>query len=165
MFQSKQVADAFVGSMQQPDGKFDQAAFVKISDIKEVSTSVAAINPATIMLAAGIMAMSKKLDAIEENQKRIMDFLQKDKESKLKGNLAFLLNVFRAYRHNWNNSTFRTSQHIKTQDIMQESEQNIVFYRSMLNDALKKKKFLISKLDVKKRCRRLLSGDSWMKTS
>ena len=45
------------------------------------------------MIAAGITAMSKKLDSIEESQKNILNFLEKDKEAKLKGNLNFLLNV------------------------------------------------------------------------
>jgi hypothetical protein len=160
MYRSKQVADAFVGSLKHANGEFDQAAFVKVPGVKEVTTSVAAINPATLMIAAGIMAMSKKLDAIEENQKKIMGFLEKDKESKLRGNLIFLMSVFSAYKTNWNNSTFKTSQHIKTQDIKQESEQNIVFYRSMLSDLLKKKKFLISKLDVKKNMQKLIENFS-----
>ena len=160
MYRSKQVADAFVGSLKHANGEFDQAAFVKVPGVKEVTTSVAAINPATLMIAAGIMAMSKKLDAIEENQKKIMGFLEKDKESKLRGNLIFLMSVFSAYKTNWNNSTFKTSQHIKTQDIKQESEQNIVFYRSMLSDLLKKKKILISKLDVKKNMQKLIENFS-----
>ena len=156
MYESKQVADAFIGSMRQADGKFDQTAFVKVSDAKEVTTSVAAINPATLMIAAGIMAMSKKLDAIEENQKKILSFLEKDKESKLKGNLNFLLNVFNSYRYNWDNPTFKKTQHTKTQDIIQESEQNIVFYRSILSDSLKKKKLFISKLEVKKNMQKIV---------
>ena len=109
------------------------------------------------MIAAGITAMSKKLDSIEESQKNILNFLEKDKEAKLKGNLNFLLNVFNSYKLNWNNATFRASQHIKTQDIKQESDQNIAFYNSMINDALKKKKILISKLDVKKNMQKIIT--------
>lgn len=157
MYRSKQVAEAFIGSLRQADGKFDQAAFVKVPDVKEVTTTVAAINPATLMIAAGITAMSKKLDSIEEGQKNILNFLEKDKEAKLKGNLNFLLNVFNSYKLNWNNATFRASQHIKTQDIKQESDQNIAFYNSMINDALKKKKILISKLDVKKNMQKIIT--------
>ena len=75
MYKSKQVAEAFVGSLKHANGEFDQAAFVKVPGVKEVTTSVAAINPATLMIAAGIMAMSKKLDNIQEGQKNIMGFL------------------------------------------------------------------------------------------
>ena len=158
MYRSKQIADAFVGSIKHANGKYDQAAFEKVNGVKEVTTSAAAINPATLMTAAGIMAMSKKLDAIEENQKKIISFLEKDKESRLRGNLIFLMSVFNAYKTNWNNSTFKTSQHIKTQDIKQESEQNIVFYRSVLSDLLEKKKILFSKLEVKKSEQKLIES-------
>ncbi len=33
MYRSKQVAEAFIGSLRQADGKFDQAAFVKVPDV------------------------------------------------------------------------------------------------------------------------------------
>ena len=160
MYKSKQVADAFVGSLKHANGKFDQAAFVKVPSAKEVTTTVAAINPATLMIAAGIMAMSKKLDTIQEGQKHILGFLEKDKESKLKGDLSFLLDVFKKYRLNWNNSTFKSTQYNKTQDIEQEAEHNIDFYRSTLSGELKKKKFLISKIDVKKNMQKLIENFS-----
>lgn len=150
MYESKQVADAFIGSMRQPNGEFDQTAFQKVVGVKEIETTVAAINPATLMLAAGIMAMSKKLDAIEENQKKIISFLEKEKESKLKGNLSFLIQVFEDYRFNWDNETFRTSTTTKTQDIKQEAIQNVSFYRDMLSIKLEKKKLLVSKIEVRK---------------
>lgn len=156
MYKSKQVADAFIGSMTQANKKFDQTAFKKASDISQTTTAVAAINPATLMIAAGIVVMSKKLDAIEENQKRIISFLEKDKESKLKGNLNFLLSIFHDYQFHWNDTIYKTAQLVKIQDIKQESEQNIVFYRMLLNEELNKKKLLSSKLDVKKNMRKLI---------
>lgn len=156
MYKSKQVADAFIGSMTQKNKKFDQTAFKKASDISQTATAVAAINPATLMIATGIIAMSKKLDAIEENQKRIISFLEKDKESKLKGNLNFLLSIFHDYQFHWNDTIYKTAQLVKIQDIKQESEQNIVFYRMLLNEELNKKKLLSSKLDVKKNMRKLI---------
>lgn len=156
MYKSKQVADAFIGSMKQRNGEFDQTAFVKLTDVKEIKTTVSAINPATIMLAASIMAMSKKLDAIEESQKKIMSFLEKDKESKLRGNLIFLLDVFSDFRTHWDKSTFIDSMFTKTQDIKQESIQNVEFYRSMLSEEIKRKKLLISKLDIKKNLQKIV---------
>lgn len=156
MYKSKQMAGAYVGSMIQGNKKFDQTAFIKAQDLKQTTTAVAAINPAALIIAAGIMAMSKKLDTIEENQKRIISFLEKDKESKLKGNLNFLLSIFNGYQFHWNDTIYKTAQLVKIQDIKQESEQNIVFYRMLLNEELNKKKLLSSKLDVKKNMRKLI---------
>lgn len=156
MYKSKQMTGAYVGSMMQGNKKFDQTAFIKAQDLKQTTTAVAAINPATLMIAAGIMAMSKKLDIIEENQKRIISFLEKDKESKLKGNLNFLLSIFNGYQFHWNDTIYKTAQLVKIQDIKQESEQNIVFYRALLDDELNKRKLFASKLDVKKNMRKLI---------
>lgn len=156
MYKSKQMTGAYVGSMMQGNKKFDQTAFIKTQDLKQTTTAVAAINPAALMIAAGIMAMSKKLDTIEENQKRIISFLEKDKESKLKGNLNFLLSIFNGYQFHWNDTIYKTAQLVKIQDIKQESEQNIVFYRELLDDELNKRKLFASKLDVKKNMQKLI---------
>ena len=156
MYQSRQVNGAYVGAMMQPNGAFDQAAFEKVFSVKQVSNTVAAINPATLFIAAGIMAMSKKLSAIEETQENIMGFLEKDKVAQMKGNLAFLMSVYDEYRSNWDKETFKSAQYIKTQDIKQESEQKIALYRMQLNDELQKKKGLASKLSIKKDMRKLV---------
>lgn len=158
MYKSKQIADAFAGNLVQPNGKFDMAAFKKMTDAKQTVTTIAAINPATLMMAAGIMAMSKKLSVIEENQKKMMKFLEDDKESKLRGNLNFLFEVFTTYKFNWDNAMFRQTQHVKTQDIKQEAEGNIDFYRKAIDSNLFKRNFLVSKIEVRKNMRKLINN-------
>lgn len=156
MYKSKQIADTFVGSLVQKNGKFDQAAFKKATSVTQTATTVAAINPGTLLIAAGIMAMSKKLTVIEDNQRRIMKFLEDDKESRLRGNLNFLFEVFNAYKFNWDNTMFRQTQHGKTQDIKQEAEGNIDFYRKAIGSDLLKRKLLVSKIEVKKNMKKLI---------
>lgn len=161
MYKSKQVADAFIGSITQKDKKFDQTAFKKATDICQTTTTVTAINPATLMIAAGIIAMSKKLDVIEENQQKIISFLEKDKESKLQGNLNFLRSVFNDYQFHWNDVIYKTAQLVKIQDIKQESEQNIVFYHNLLDDEMNKTKIFTSKRDVKRNMQKLIEEFSY----
>ena len=161
MYKSKQVADAFIGSITQKNKKFDQTAFKKATDICQTTTTVTAINPAALMIAAGIIAMSKKLNVIEENQQKIISFLEKDKESKLQGNLNFLRSVFTGYQFHWNDVIYKTAQLVKIQDIKQESEQNIVFYHNLLDDEMNKTKIFTSKRDVKKNMRKLIEEFSY----
>lgn len=157
MYKSKQIADAYAGNLVQPNGKFDMAAFKKMTDVQQTATAVAAINPATLMMAAGIMAMSKKLSVIEENQKKIMKFLEENKESQLRGNLNFLFEVYNAYKFNWDNAMFRQTQHVKTQDIKQEAEGNIAFYRKAIDSDLLKRKLLVSKMEVRKNMKKIIN--------
>lgn len=161
MYKSKQVADAFIGSITQKNKKFDQTAFKKATDICQTTTTVTAINPAALMIAAGIIAMSKKLDVIEENQQKIISFLEKDKESKLQGNLNFLRSVFNSYQFHWNDAIYKTAQLVKIQDVKQESEQNIVFYHNLLNNEMNKTKIFTSKRDVKKNMQKLIEEFSY----
>ena len=160
MYQSKQIDGAFVGALKHANGAFDQAAFVKVPGVKEVSTSVAAINPAALMVAAGIMAMSKKLDTLEEGQKSIMRFLERDKETSLQGDLDYLLEKFKKYPEDRDDQDVKRVLYSKTQDIEREAKHNIAFYQLSLREELIKKKKLISKRDVKKSMQKLVENFS-----
>ena len=131
MYKSHQVDGAYVGSVRHGSGQFDQAAMMKVNELKGSVTSIAAVNPATVLIAGAIMAMNVKLDQIQESQKNMMKFLEDDKKTELEGTLNFLIEVF-------NN------------DIKQDSEHNILFYRKQIDNALEKKKLLTNRADVRK---------------
>lgn len=150
MYKSHQVDGAYVGSMQQVSGQFDQAAMMKVNELKGNVTSIAAVNPATILIAGAIMAMNVKLDQIQESQKNMMKFLEDDKRAEQEGTLNFLIEVFNNYRYNWDKELYKSSTHIKTYDIKEKSEHNILFYRNQIDNALEKKKLLTNRADVRK---------------
>lgn len=156
MYKSHQVDGALVGSMQQASGKFDQAAFMKVNELKGSVTSIASVNPATILVAGAIMAMNVKLDKILESQQNMMKFLEDDKKTKLEGTLNFLIEVFNNYRFNWDKDLYKSSTHVKTYDIKQDSEHDILFYRKQIDSILEKKKLLTNRAEVRKLMEKLI---------
>ena len=150
MFESHQVAGAKIGSMKQASGKFDQAALMKVNELKGSVTSIASVNPATVLIAGAIMAMNVKLDKIMESQQNMMKFLEDDKKTKLEGTLNFLTEVFNNYRYNWDKDLYKQTTHVKANDIKQESEQSIIFYRKQIDSILEKKKLLTNRAEVRK---------------
>lgn len=83
-----------------------------------------ACDPTMLFMAAALANIDKKLDAIQDMQKEMMDFLVQKEKSDLKGNLNFLFDVFNNYKYNWNNEMYKNSNHIKVLDIRQEAEKN-----------------------------------------
>ena len=156
-YASKQMEGAFVGALKHIDGKFDQAAFVKAGALKGTASTVAAINPALIMIGISIAMMTRKLDRIEATQKSIMQFLENEKRSELEGTLDYLLEVYNNYRYNFDNDLFRSSAHAKTQDIKQLADTNIKSYSDKINSLLDKRKLISSRIDISKNLKKLIT--------
>lgn len=107
-------------------------------------------NPTMIFMAAALANLDKKLDAIQELQREMMDFLVQKERAELRGNLIFLYDIMNNYRYNWNNEMFKNSCHIKVLDIRQTAEQKILFFRDQITSKLKKKSLIHSDKDVQK---------------
>ena len=107
-------------------------------------------NPTMIFMAATLANIDKKLDAIQELQQEMMDFLVQKERAELRGNLIFLSDVLNNYKFNWNNNMYKNSNHIKVLDIRQTAEQKILFYREQISSKLKKTSFIHSDRDAQK---------------
>ena len=107
-------------------------------------------NPTMVFMAAALANIDKKLDAIQELQQDMMDFLVQKERAENRGNLIFLSDILGNYRYNWNNDMFRNSNHIKVLDIRQAAEQKILFYRDQITSKLKNKSFFHSDKDAQK---------------
>ena len=70
-------------------------------------------NPTMIFMAAALANIDKKLDAIQELQQEMMDFLVQKERAELRGNLIFLSDILNNYKFNWNNDMYKNSNHIK----------------------------------------------------
>ena len=107
-------------------------------------------DPPMLLVAATLANIDKKLDAIQETQQEMLDFIVQKEKSALKGDLDFLMDIYNNYKHNWNNEKYKTANHIKVLDIRQNASRMIDFYREQIKKHISKKAFLHSDQDVKK---------------
>lgn len=140
MFQMKGTNN-FIGSLQTSTGMVGGG---------QAQMTPLACDPTMIFMAAALANIEKKLDAIQDMQKEMMDFLVQKEKSDLKGNLNFLFDVFNNYKYNWKNEMYKNSNHIKVLDIKQEAEKKIAFYREQIIAKVNKKSFINSDQTVNK---------------
>lgn len=114
MFQMKRTNN-FIDSLQTSTGMVGGG---------QAQITPLACDPTMLFMAAALANIDKKLDAIQDMQKEMMDFLVQKEKADLKGNLNFLFDVFNNYKYNWNNEMYKNSNHIKVLDIRQEAEKN-----------------------------------------
>lgn len=140
MFQMKGTNN-FIGSLQTSTGMVGGG---------QAKMTPLACDPTMIFMAAALANVEKKLEAIQDMQKEMMDFLVQKEKADLKGDLNFLFDVFNNYKYNWNNEMYKNSNHIKVLDIRQEAEKKITFYREQIIAKVSKKSFIHSDQTVNK---------------
>lgn len=107
-------------------------------------------DPTTLLAAAALANIDKKLDAIQEVQQEMLDFLAQKEKSALKADLNFLMDIQNNYKYNWNSEKYKTANHAKVLDIRQEAARQIDFYQEQIKKQLGKKALLHSDHDVQK---------------
>lgn len=112
-------------------------------------------NPTLLFAAATLMSMERKLDAIQETQREMMDFLLQKEISKQKGDLNFLSDVLADYRFNWNNDKFKTANHSQVLAIRREAGQQVDFFREQVKKSFLKGGFLPAARDAQKQLNEL----------
>lgn len=127
----------FLGAIVGKKGVVGQARFHEVKGAAE-----AAGGASMMFMALAIMAINKSLKDISENQKEIISFLEVDKQTQLKGDLIILSDIIEDYQHNWNNSQYRSNREMQVLDIKRSAEQNILFYREMIEKKLGKQAFV-----------------------
>ena len=107
-------------------------------------------DPTMLLVAAALANIDKKLDAIQEVQQEMLDFLVQKEKSALKADLNFLMDIQNNYKYNWNSEKYKAANHAKVLDIRQEAARQIDFYQEQIKKQLGKKALLHSDHDVQK---------------
>lgn len=107
-------------------------------------------DPTMLLVAAALANIDKKLDAIQEVQQEMLDFLAQKEKSALKADLNFLMDIQNNYKYNWNSEKYKAANHAKVLDIRQEAARQIDFYQEQIKKQLDKKALLHSDHDVQK---------------
>ena len=107
-------------------------------------------DPTMFLVAAALANIDKKLDAIQEVQQEMLDFLTQKEKSALKADLNFLMDIQNNYKYNWNSEKYKAANHAKVLDIRQEAARQIDFYQEQIKKQLGKKALLHSDHDVQK---------------
>ena len=131
----------FMGS-DVVNGVTSQTHFKQVGELAGKKITQLPFDPTLMFMAAALVSIDKKLSDIKDIQLKIFDFLESDKRAELESSLSFLTELLSAYRFNWENKTYLANAHLKTQDIKQSAEHNMLFYRNRIISEYSKKSFL-----------------------
>lgn len=138
----------FWGAFKTADGRSKFVQLQSASPLTVTTQSVAAINPATMMMAVALFSIEQKLGEIEKTQKQIISFLEIEKESEIEADVEMLSNIILKYKLNWDNEYFVASNHKLVLDIQRAARKNMNVYQKKVADVLNSKKLVVVQKQV-----------------
>ena len=131
----KQAKDGtFWGAFKTAAGGSKMAKLTEAGPLNVTSKTSMPINPAMVMIAAALYTIDKKLDSIAETQKRMLSFLENEKESQIEADVNTLTNTLREFKFNWDKELFVTGHYKLVLDIKRTVEKNLQSYQKELQD-------------------------------
>ena len=125
------------------------AQLQKVESLQSTNSMVMPIDPATMMMAVALFSIEQQLGNIAEMQKKILSFLEIEKESEIEADIETLSNIIEKYKHNWDNEQFISSNHKMVIDIQRTARKNMVSYQKKVRDVIKDKKLLVLQNKIK----------------
>lgn len=125
------------------------AQLQKVDTLQSTTSMVMPIDPATMMMAVALFSIEQQLGNIAEMQKKILSFLEIEKESEIEADVETLSNIIEKYKHNWDNEQFISSNHKMVIDIQRTARKNMVSYQKKVRDVIKEKNLLVLQNKIK----------------
>lgn len=148
VLKANKTKDFFWGAVKTADGTSKMAQLVEADPIEATSTSVAALNPATLMMAAALFSIEQELGNIAEMEKQILSFLEYEKEAEVEADVQTLGKIITDYKHNWDNEHYIASNHKMVLDIQRTARKNMISYQKAVADAVSAKKLVVAQNKV-----------------
>lgn len=120
------------------DGSSKLATLVPADGIQQVATTVP-YDPTTLFMAAALMEINKKLDAIQETQQEMFEYIRNKDKAELRGDLETLFDVLNNYRFNWDNAQYKNNKHILVQQIRNDADKAIIQHRAQIKGKFERK--------------------------
>ena len=117
------------------DGSSRLATLGPADGIQQVATPVP-YDPTSLFMAAALMEINKKLDAIQETQQEMFEYIRNKDKAELRGDLETLSDVLVNYRFNWDNAQYKNNKHILVQQIRNDAEKAIIQHRAQIKGKL-----------------------------
>lgn len=145
------------GALETAGGASKMAKFQQASSVSATTTSVAAFNPATILMAAALLSIEKQLGNIQKTQEQILRIIKFDKESKIEGTAQQLLSLIKKYKYSWDNDKFIAASCDFVGTVQQSSRADIISLRKGIDHDLGGRQLVIVRTAVDTKATELIN--------
>ncbi len=137
------------GAMKTAAGGSKMVQLAEAGPLSATTQTVAAFNPATMMMAAALYSIEKDMKEIAETQKKILTFLEVENESQIEADVESLMEIVTNYKYNWDNELSVASSHKLVMDIQNRARKNMVAYQKKVTATVSSKQLIAAQSKVK----------------
>lgn len=145
-----------MGSRVDPETGFEQMRLRGVGSQSAKLVTQLPVDPTTLLIAATLMEVNKKLDAIQQTQQEMFEYLKNKDKAEQRANLEALSDVMDNFRFHWENETYRQNKHILVQDIRKDADQRIIHLRAQIKAKMESQGFFHFDGDVDRVSREIL---------
>ena len=127
------------------------ATFHPLDELSADVITTVPYDPASMFMALALMEINQKLDAIQETQQEMFEYIRQKDKAELRGNLETLADVLNNYRFNWDNQQYKNNKHILVQGIRNDAEKSIIQHRAQIQSKIGKGKLVHVDRDVREK--------------
>ena len=138
----------FWGAFKTASGGSKFAQLAEAGPLSATSTTVMPIDPATMMIAVALFSIEKQLKGIEETGKKILSFLENEKESKIEGDVETLMSIISKFKYSWDNKQFITANYKMVADLQRTARANMNSYQKKLSGITSSKQMMLAQSQV-----------------
>ena len=120
----------------------------KAGPITATTQTAAAFNPATMMMAVALFSIEQELGKIEDMQRRIISFLEIEKESEIEADVESLMSIIKKYKDNWDNERFVSGNHNQVLTYQNRARKNMLGYQKKIAELIGKKQRIVTQANV-----------------
>lgn len=122
----------------------------KMAKLKEVNPdSVMMLDPTVIMMSVALAGIEAELGEIKELNKKILSFLEMEKEAEIESDLEILNKSINDFRFNLEDEKYLVNNHKQVMDIKRTANKNMLFYKKQIKDSLSKDKLFTTNSGMK----------------
>lgn len=147
-----------LGSFKDVSNDLAQARLHEVGSQTAQVTTTMPINLTSVFMAAAIMEVNRKLDAIQETQNEMLEYLKQRDKAELRANLIALSDILANYQYNWDNETYKKAKYAQVLDIRKSAETSILHLRAQINSALEDKELVHFHKDAEKKLDKVLDA-------
>lgn len=138
----------FWGALKTADGASKMAQLQAAGPMTATTEAVAAINPATMMMAVALFSIEQQLGTIAEMEHQIISFLEVEKEAQIEADIETLSGITSQYKYNWDNEHYIASNHQMVLDIQRTARKNMIAFQKQVSDAIGSNKLIVGQNKV-----------------
>ena len=105
------------------------------------SSNIMTLDPTVMMMSVALAGIEAQLGEIKELNKKILSFLEEEKESEIESDLEILNRSINDFKYNLEDEKYLINNHKQVMDIKRTANKNMLFYKKQINDDLSKDKF------------------------